>query len=114
MSSSGERAGSITEALRNGSVLSPTAKSASTVEDRTDWLTWTLKISPEQSDHWNDLLAKLAKQAGLRVRTSGRASGRSVGSITRRDMIEALVDLAEHDSTVWDVLVDKMRVWESR
>ncbi|WP_063046250.1 hypothetical protein [Nocardia pseudovaccinii] len=111
--SSGERAGSITDALKSGAKLSPAAKT-STTEDRSDWLTWTLKMSPEQSDHWNDLLAKLAKQAGLRVRTSGRASTRSVGSISRRDMVEALVDLAEHDSAVWNLLVDKMRVWEPR
>jgi hypothetical protein len=101
------RASALHDALNNGVKIAPTA--ATQTEDRSDWLTWTLKMSPSQADHWDELLVKLAKATGLRIRRSGRSSKNGETGLNRREMVEALVDLAENDDEVWAKLVDKIQ-----
>ncbi|MFI6960019.1 hypothetical protein ACIBJI_41955 [Nocardia sp. NPDC050408] len=74
--------------------------------DRDDWITWTLKMSPAQADRWDDQVKKLAAATGRRVRRGGPSTD---NAITRKDMVEALVELAEEKEAVWNLLVDKIR-----
>ncbi|MFE3195955.1 hypothetical protein ACFXHA_43635 [Nocardia sp. NPDC059240] len=101
------RASALHDALNSGAKIAP-AQTPTT--DKSDWLTWTLKMPPQQADDWDALVTKLAAETGRRVRRGGRSDN----GVNRRDMVEALVDLAEHDREVWDKLVDKIRFWQSR
>ncbi|MEV6281058.1 hypothetical protein [Nocardia sp. NPDC051832] len=67
-----------------------------------DLLTWTLKMTPSKADEWDELVKRAAGAAG-------RRTGRSNGAVTRRDMVETLVELAQEDPAVFDKLVEKFK-----
>jgi hypothetical protein len=60
-------------------------------------LTWTLKMSPDQAQAWEALVVELADEAG-RVQV-GRAK------LTRKELVETLVGLAQTDKVVRKSLV---------
>lgn len=93
-------------ALDSGERISPTGRAGSS--DRADWITWTMTMPPEQADFWDEVVKRLAAATGRRVRRGGRAT--ADGGVSRRDLIEALVELADKDPEVWEKLVEEIRV----
>lgn len=69
-------------------------------------LTWTLKMSPSQSDEWDAMVTAVAAATGRRRRYQGVSTP---DGLTRKDVVEVLMELAIHDEDVRGKLIAKLK-----
>ncbi|MEV0081157.1 hypothetical protein AB0H58_32490 [Nocardia neocaledoniensis] len=95
MTSPAHRGTSISSALASGNTLA--AKTVASAAGEGKLLTWTLKMPPSQAEDWDDIVAAVAAEIGR------PKSGRS--KLTRKEVVESLMDLLRDDATVRAAIV---------
>lgn len=95
MTTAAHRDDSISSALASGGALA--AKSVASAAGENKLLTWTLKMPPAQAEEWDETVSAVAAEI------SRPKSGRS--KLTRKEVVESLMDLLRDDETVRAALV---------